>query len=183
MTTADYWNGLQFHYITTYSLLRGPKWAQLAAAMRQQIQESRKLLLTAQGAHLLAVRRRLELLHRKNNLDGSLLTEGLIEAYHITATPVATVLRGSAEAENLATILTQPFHEGSFWMCVPVFRDALAFYDANHRLVAVLNICFGCDQLHDESGVEIKADVAVFPALKQWCKALGHAVEDSIAVQ
>jgi hypothetical protein len=68
-------------------------------------------------------------------------------------------------------------------MCGPVFRDALAFYDAKHQLVAVLNICFECDQLYNEAGTEIEADITVYPALKQWMKALGHQVEDGIAVE
>ncbi|WP_157530721.1 hypothetical protein [Hymenobacter norwichensis] len=182
MTTADYWNGLQFDYLTTYSLLRGPKWVQMQAAIRQQIQESRKLLLTAQGAQLLTARRRLELLHRKNNLDGNLLTEGLTEAYHLTASPVATLSCQSTKARELAAILAQPSHERQYLMCAPVFRDALAFYNAKHQLVAVLNVCLQCEQLYNEAGTEIKADTAVYPALRQWFEALGHKVGDEYGV-
>lgn len=178
MTTTDYWNGLQFDYLTTYSLLRGPKWMQLQAAIRQQIQESRKLLLTAQGSKLLEVRRRLEALHQKNNLDGGMLTNGLIEAYHLTASPVATMSCQSAEAQELAAILTQPLQSQNYLMCSPIFRDAVAFYNAKHQLVAILNVCLGCEQLYNEAGTEIEADTTVYPALRQWFEGLGHKVED-----
>ena len=75
------------------------------------------------------------------------------------------------------TILKMPFARCSYWMCAPVFRDALAFYNQNHQLLTVLNICFECEQIQNESGMEVQADVAVYPALHQWLTGLGHEIE------
>ncbi|HEX8427889.1 hypothetical protein [Hymenobacter sp.] len=178
MTTSDYGTSLPFDYITTFSLLRGIKWERAQAAIRKEIEESRKRLLTAQAEQLLEVRQRLELLRKKNNLEHSLLTEGRA-AYNLTAMPVATLQRQTPEINQLMAILEVPFERRSYWMCGPVFRDALAFYDGKHQLVAVLNICFECEQMQNENGVEIQTDITVYPALHQWLTALGHEVEGS----
>ncbi|MDF7811799.1 hypothetical protein [Hymenobacter sp. YC55] len=178
MTTADYGASLQFDYVTTFSLLRGVKWERAQVAIRKEIAESRKLLLTAKAKQLLEIRQRLALLQQKNNLDHARLTEGK-EAYHITATPIATLQRQTPEVDKLLTILKVPFESRSYWMCGPTFRDALAFYNEKHQLVAVLNVCFGCEQMQNESGVEIQADTTVYPALHQWFSALGHKIDDN----
>jgi len=175
MTIADYTTGLQFEYVTTYSLLRGLKWERALTAIRQEIAANRKLLLTAKAKQLLEVRQRLKLLHQGNNLEQARLTEGR-EAYNITATPIAMLQRQTADVNKLMAILETPLESHSYWMCGPVFRDALAFYDEKHQLMTVLNICFGCEQIQNESGVEIQADTTVYTALHQWFTALGHEI-------
>jgi hypothetical protein len=178
MTSAAYSSSIQFDYVTTFSLLRGAKWEQQLIAIRKEIAASRKQLLTASAAALPAIRKRLKLLHQKNNLEQARLTEGR-EAYHITATPIATLQRQTAAVNKLLAILKVPYQNQHYWMCGPIFRDALAFYNEKHQLVAVLNICFGCEQIQNDSGKEIQTDATVYPALRQWFTAVGHELDDS----
>ncbi|GAB2787802.1 hypothetical protein HNQ93_002681 [Hymenobacter luteus] len=176
MHTADYWRSLKFDYLTTYSLLRGPKWQHLLAAMRQEKDTSRRALLTATPAELPELRERLRRIERQNDLQ-TRLTTNANRAYHITATPTATLNRGSLEVEELGRILQTPCQDLRYMMCAPVFRDALAFYNAEHELVGVLNICFGCNVMQTESGQDVEADYRVYEQLRKWFQRLGHQIE------
>ncbi|WP_139921572.1 hypothetical protein [Hymenobacter sp. DG01] len=176
MHTPEYWRGLTFDYIITYSLLRGPKWKHLLEAMRHEKDISRRALLTATPAELPELRARLKRIERKNDLETLLTTAGN-QAYNITATPTDTLNRGSAEVEELGRILQTPCQDLLYLMCAPVFRDALAFYDAEHRLVGVLNVCFGCSAIQTESGQDVGADYRVYDQLRKWFQRLGHQIE------
>ena len=61
-------------------------------------------------------------------------------------------------------------------MCAPVYRDALAFYDSQDNLCAVLNICFGCDKMLTAKQQEISADTNAYQELKQFLTELGHVI-------
>lgn len=179
MNTLEYWRGLRFDYIITYSLLRGPKWEHLVEAMRQEKDISRRALLTATPAELPELRARLKRIERKNDLETLLTTAGN-QAYNITATPTATLNRDSTEVEELGRILQMPCQNLLYFMCAPVFRDALAFYNAKHELAGVLNICFGCNVMQTESGQDVEADYHVYGQLREWFQQFVHQIEVAI---
>jgi hypothetical protein len=103
--------------------------------------------------------------------------------FHITAVPVAVVRPGEAVAEQLATVLRLSISEQMDWMCAPVYRDALAFYDEQHQIVRVLNICFACDRMLTDSGVEIQADKQVYRQLRAILERLGHPTAEEDAAE
>ncbi|GAB3294514.1 hypothetical protein [Hymenobacter tenuis] len=140
--TSEYWSGLSFDYIITYSLHRGPKWDQLLAVLAKEKQVNRRLLVSADSVQLAALRSRLKEIERQNGVGPRLTDEN--NSYNITASPVATLRRDSEAVTELERIFLTPYRERDSWMCAPVFRDALAFYSAQDELVGVLNICFQC---------------------------------------
>ena len=175
MTTDEFWEKLEFSYLVTYSFNRGPKLAALQEAAKALSQQTRRKLLTATSAQLPALREHLRLLERTYDLDLLPLTQGGT-AFHVTASPVARIENDTDVAQKLAAILQAPVINQMHWMCGPTYRDAITFYDEEHRLVSVLNICFTCDQMVTDTGVEIAADTNAYQALSSYLAQLGHQI-------
>ncbi|MDJ0364586.1 hypothetical protein QMK33_05435 [Hymenobacter sp. H14-R3] len=121
------------------------------------------------------MREKLRLLERTFDLDLLNLTQENA-AFHITASPVARIERNSVAAQAFAAIMRKPMVSPMPFMCGPVYRDALAIYDAQHNLLNVLNICFDCDRLVTATGKEIQADAATYEALCDFLTRLGHPI-------
>ena len=96
-------------------------------------------------------------LERGRDLSFLTLPESKDE-YYIAEFPIARFAKDSPEANRLAAILATLVQQQFHWMCAPVYRDALAFYDSNDNLYAVLNICFGCDRMLTENQLDVAAD-------------------------
>jgi hypothetical protein len=62
------------------------------------------------------------------------------------------------------------------WLCAPVFREAIVFYDRNNHMVSCLNICLSCWYLQAEN-LQLKADYKTYGYLKKLFLELGHNVE------
>ncbi|AII53614.1 hypothetical protein [Hymenobacter sp. APR13] len=175
-TTADYIATLSFDYLTTYSLLRGPKWEQLQQAAQVEAQRARKRLLTCAAPDLPALRDYLNRLRNTNDLATSTLME-VPGAYNLTATPIASLPGFDSRIQVLLELLSLPAANIIYWMCAPVYRDAIVFYSADDEVVGMLNICLGCDTILTQEGEELAADAATYAGLHHWLTSLGHAIE------
>jgi len=82
------------------------------------------------------------------------------------------------EAACLAVILAALVPEQDHWMCAPVYRDALAFYDGQDNSCGVLNSCFGCDKMITHQQREVTAGTAAYQELKQFMTGLGHVTSE-----
>lgn len=80
-------------------------------------------------------------------------------------------------AIRIKELLQIEIEEHFKWLCAPVFRDAIVFYDGNNRVVSCLNICFSCWYLQTED-LALKADYKTYGYLKRLFLELGHAIED-----
>lgn len=134
-------------------------------------------LLSASRAELPRLRNELQLLEKTHELKMRSLTEGL-SAMHITALPVAELNADSDEIQRIAQLMRTPVLMTYDWMCWPVYRDALAFYNVENQLVGVLNICFGCDRMLTHAGEEITADTSTYQALRALLSDLGHIISE-----
>ena len=175
MTTNEFWTLQQFNYIVTYSFNRGPKLAAQRAAATQLAAKVRKSLPTADAAQLPALREELRQLEQAHGIEMLPLTQGR-QAFHVTASPVAVLNKESASIQALADIMQLPVGQQSNWMCYPIYRDALAFYDAQNQLVRVLNVCFDCDKMVTDTSRQVRADTAAYRALRELLGQLGHPV-------
>ena len=178
MTTNQFWRAQSFSYILTHSFNRGAKLDALLHAANQQFAEVRKELLTAPTEWLPAMRENLRSLERGRNLTLLPLTEEL-KTFQITASPVAKTVAETPEAACLVVILAASVSEQDHWMCAPVYRDALAFYNSQGTLCAVLNICFGCDKMISDQQQEIAADTSTYQKLKIFLIELGHKIAEN----
>ena len=176
MTTGEFCDAINFDRIETYSFNRGAKLASFTVAARELFQQQRHKLLTAPAAELPLLRGELRLLERTHEIESMSLTEGL-NAFHITATPIAVIQADSSLMQQLVELLHIPVVTQSAWMCWPTYRDALAFYDEQGSLVKVLNICFGCDGMLSHTGKIIQADTTAYQALRTFLIQVGHPIE------
>lgn len=177
MTTADFISSQAYSYIITYSLNRGEKLTQLKAVASALFKEGRKSLLTASAPELPAIRTQLRNLERLWGLDLMPLTDSA-SAFQITASPVAKIKSDSTDAEQIRRFLQQPVVNRFHWMCGPLYRDALGFYDDQNNLLGVLNICFGCDLMLTDKGEEVDADASTYRELKYLLTHLGHDISE-----
>jgi hypothetical protein len=166
MTAARFWELQQFSYLETYSFNGGPK----RMALIQQVKED---LRTVRYMQQPALRQLLERLER--GLDT--LTRGL-EDFHPTASGVETVNRNSVLGEELSAIFHLEGKQEWYSGCVPIYRDALAFYDEQSKLLRVLNICFECYDMRADDGTHVEASEMVYQALREYLKQLGHPIEE-----
>ncbi|MBF9140010.1 hypothetical protein [Hymenobacter properus] len=175
MTTAEFISKLDCNYIISYSFNRGGKLTQLKAAAGELFQRNRKQLLHVSASELPAIRAQLRNLEQLWGLNLMPLTDRA-GAFHITALPIAKIGVDCADTERIRHFLQLPVVNSFDWMCAPIYRDALAFYDAQDKLIDVLNICFSCDRMVTHMGEEVYADTATYQGLKQVLTHLGHSI-------
>lgn len=62
------------------------------------------------------------------------------------------------------------------WMCVPIYRDAIVFYDKKKEMVSALNICFECSYMETDKQININADERTYELLKSLLNSKGHHI-------
>lgn len=62
------------------------------------------------------------------------------------------------------------------WMCLPIYRDAIVFYNKAGEIVSVLNICFECSYIENDKGINIDADESTYGLLKSFLTSKGHKI-------
>lgn len=172
-TSSDYINELQFDYIETYSFQRGKEFndnleIHRAEYIRLQNQKKKQELNLVEEDALLSLMRQYD-------------TKYLVDAsgnFHSSCKKTHTFKRTEREAERLITILKTEAIDIPAWMCAPMYRDAVVFYDGNGSIVSTLNICFSCEYMASKAFCEINADVKTYALLKQFFIDLGHDIED-----
>ena len=63
------------------------------------------------------------------------------------------------------------------WMCAPVYRDALVFYDKDKKIISCLNVCLSCEYMQLYKNIYINADEKVYDLLRQTFINCGHEIE------
>jgi hypothetical protein len=139
-------------------------------ALIQQVKED---LRTARYMQQPALR---QLLKRLESGFDTLTRE--LEDFHPTASGVATVNRNSALGEELSSIFHLEGKQECYAGCLPIYRDALTFYDEQGKLLRVLNICFECHYMTADDGTHVEASEMVYQALREYLKQLGHPIEE-----
>lgn len=177
MTTAEFWDQQQFSYIVTYSFNRGPKLLALHADTVAAIEQTKQELQQApfRDQRKLAYQLRILKASITGDYQKTLTNEQLM--FDVTAELIATIQTSTSNAAALADLLCAPVVNQYDWMCAPIYRDALAFYNTQDELISVLNICFECDTMLTDTGKEVQADESTYQALRQLLAQLGHPIE------
>ena len=77
---------------------------------------------------------------------------------------------------NLANILHTPYTDHDAWMCWPVYREAILFYNERDALIDGLNIGFQCSFVLNLKNESILTDRKVFKKLLTLLINLGHKI-------
>ncbi|WP_316843141.1 hypothetical protein [Pedobacter psychrodurus] len=84
--------------------------------------------------------------------------------------------RADAELLTLIRILEIDIVNLPSWMCAPVYRDAIIFYNKDHEIISALNICFECLYMENNTGINIDADERTYDLLKTFLISKGHNI-------
>jgi hypothetical protein len=89
-----------------------------------------------------------------------------------------TFKNGHPIAERIKQILQTEIEFSQAYLCAPVYREALVFYDENGKVISIFNICLTCLDLHADPHYRIKGDYKAFEWLRRLFQELGHKIEN-----
>jgi hypothetical protein len=162
MHTAVYINSFVFDYVETWSFNRGAEEKQMDAEYKQaglikDFEERQAAYRALSKKYFLLI-----------NDAGQL---------HPFAKKINTFKSDHPFADRIKQILQTAIEEKFNFLCEPVYRDALVFYDYNNKVVSVLNICFSCMHMYAAPHNELKADYKTYDWLKTLLLEIGHNIE------
>ncbi len=163
MNTAEYINSIVFDYVETWSFNRGTEQQQVNAEYEQA--RSIKDTEERQAAYRALDLRYFLLINKAGQL-------------HPFAKKINTFKSGHPFAERLKQILQTAIEQNFNFLCEPVYRDALVFYDHNKKVVSIFNICFSCMHMYAAPHNELKADYKTYDWLKKLLLENGHEIEN-----
>ncbi len=170
--SSDFINELKFDYAETYSFQRGIEWEEYlkSALTEYQALHRRKEIhrITKEQEE------KYEYLHKLTT------TQFLIDAdgnFHASSEKIQTLKKNDFKLKELVAILEVDANDVPAWMCGPVYRDAIVFYDNSGQIISTLNICFSCQYMATKMFSEIMADVKVYHLLRDFFVELGHEIE------
>lgn len=89
-----------------------------------------------------------------------------------------TFKNGHPVAERIKQILQTEIEFSQAYLCAPVYRDALVFYDKSDKVISILNICLTCLYMTSEGCPNIKCDYKAYEWMRRLFQELGHKIEN-----
>jgi len=172
--SADYISSLDFDYIETYSFQRGEEYDHSLQQLKEeynrlQARKKRGKDISGQEAE------RCETLYKLVGISQYLIDkEG---NFHASCKKINTFNKGHKAIEKIKQILLTEAVDVPSWLCAPVYRDAIVFYDRHGSILSVLNICFSCEYMETKMFHHIKGDVETYKLLKHFLTDAGHEIE------
>jgi hypothetical protein len=93
--------------------------------------------------------------------------------FHPSGKKTNTIRNGDPAVDRIKSILQTEIKEKPAWLCAPVFRDAIIFYDPNGQIVSALNICLSCQYLETKIFHQINGGYKTFDLFKSFFIDLG----------
>ena len=158
INSSDLVKDLKFEYFETYSFQRGDEYL-------NEIKNIEKALFTLE-------RRK----NKKNDLNDEkeeellFLKQTLIQnpylindnsKFHFSSEKTGKFENNHEKAKQIINILQKPIVNKTDWMCAPIYRDAIVFYDKKDKIMFSLNICLSCGHMHLDSNKEILPGVII----------------------
>jgi hypothetical protein len=180
MSSADYINQLVFDYIETYSFQRGEAGNENYRSLYKEYIELSKKRLHASNENRRLSKEEAKRLSEISSIASESSYTTLIDKagnFHFSSIKTNTFIHSHPKIQVLKAILQQPAIESVGAMCVPTYRDAVIFYDANKNIVSVLNVCLQCHYMQHTTLYDIEADAQTYMLLHQFFTDIGHNVE------
>lgn len=169
-TTKDFIENINFDYFETYSFQRKGDF-EIYENLFNKYNLSNDSLSKEEETELKELRRKLSLYTQKNNF---IFTDK--EKLNDTAELVFKSDKLTNLNKELIKIMKIPFIDCDDWMCAPIYRDAILFYDNNDQLINGINICFKCNNVIDLNRKDILTDRVVYEKLKLFLQSVGHKI-------
>ena len=172
LSSAEYINNLAFDYIETYSLLRGTDYEEKEKVLRAEydqlrIKDNANKLTSDEEVRFYALQGQLDRQQYLINASGQ---------FHFSSKKTNTFSGNDPIVERLKTSLKTEVKSVPRLLCEAIYRDVVVFYDSNHQIVSVLNVCLGCNYMASDSN-PINADWETYDLLKHLFIDIGHDVE------
>ena len=142
ISSIEFINKLQFEYIETYSLQRGNKFEKESKVgfkefeKLQRREEKKGDLSEIEKFHLDKLKKLYGFTQYLVNSDGD---------FHPSSEKTGTFKLNNQIIEKLKFILNTPVKNTQSWLCAPIYRDAIVFYDSENKIVSILNKCLSCE--------------------------------------
>ena len=173
-SSIDYINNLTFDYIETYSLQRGTEFKENKKITKSEYdklkaRKNKKNNLTEQEEE------RFSELHSLLGFTQYLINEK--GEFHPSCIKLNTFKAKDYQVEELKKILKTEIKDVPSWMCAPIYRDALVFYDNNGQILSILNVCLSCEYMETKMFHHINADSKTYELLRDFFRSIGHTIE------
>jgi hypothetical protein len=89
---------------------------------------------------------------------------------------ISSFHRNDADAFILISILETDIVNLPSWLCAPIYRDAIIFYNKKREIISALNICFECCYMETDKHINIDADERNYELLKSFLNSKGHYI-------
>ncbi|MCU7617687.1 hypothetical protein NZ698_10800 [Chryseobacterium sp. PBS4-4] len=168
---SDFFKNLAFKYFETYSLQRGTAYEKIfkdkEIRFNHLLKKSTKEILTIVDS------KELDFLDSQLNRVQFLINKN--KEKHYSAERIKKS-NSTAEIIELHKILSIKTQKTPSWMCTPIYRDAIVFYNDKSEVVDILNICFSCEFMQNLNQEFIDADESVYESLKILLMKFGHKI-------
>ena len=174
--SKDFINNLAFAYIETYSFQRGEAFEE---AMKKNRTVFKELNIRKYKKNNLAIEEEiyLEELLQEGNTQYLINDKG---DFHPSSEKMNFFKRNDPIVEKLTQMLSTDIIEVPQWLCAPMYRDAIVFYDTNRKIIATLNICLGCRYMETKKFNYVNGDDKIYDLLKTFFREIGHNVETEV---
>lgn len=173
-SSQDFIKDLEFSYIETYSLQRGIQYEERYHLGLKELKHLRNKNTSSDSLS------GLESIKLKKLEQDYGVTQYLINSdgkLHHSAQKIGSFPKNSSQVTNLLTILNTPAIDVPYYMCAPIYRDAIIFYDENNNRIATLNVCLSCEYMETKRFNHIDADMETYKLMKDFFKLVGHQIE------
>jgi len=172
--SSDFIEDLDFAYLETYSLQRGQEFDDELKSLESEFDNlnSRTDLNKVEKNRLKQIDELINYVQFVIDKNGKL---------HFSASKTNRFEKTESKSKLLIEILKTEAKIIADWMCAPIYRDAILFFDKNDDLINVLNICFSCERMATKMYNQIEADEKTYKLLRDFFSNIGHEIETESA--
>lgn len=172
-----YIKSLDFEYAISYSGLRGEKFTKLEEENKKKTNRLEKEIESSRLTEKSELTKEIEDLKKEVDIYNSrIITNKGIS--HKSTLQIHKFRKDDKEIHEIFEILNSKFEEQHFWMCPPIFRDAIVFYSEDGEIKGILQMCFSCSWIKNENEEDFQVDYKIFPRLMNLLIKLGHNIEN-----
>ena len=167
---------MSFEYAISYSGLRGEKFRKLEDVSNTRIERIKEDNKVSNSKQKLKLSKEIKELEDELNIyNARVITK--VNKVHKSTIQVRRFKKEDKELVEIFNILNSKFEEQYVWMCAPIYRDAIVFYSQEDKMVGILQICFSCNWIKNESEEDLEVDNKIFQKLKEKLIQIGHQIE------
>jgi len=170
-TDSSYFiDNLEFEYIETYSLQRGEPFDKKIELLESEFEKLETITELSKTE-----KNRLSELNDLLNFTQVIINKK--GEFHFSSEKVNRFQKTDIETKRLIKILQTETKDIPNWMCAPIYRDAILFFDKNDVLIKQLNICVSCEYMETELFNHINCDFKTYELMSEFLIDIGHNIE------